>query len=69
MAPEFDHKALIASLPTQERQALLEQSDIQGLRHFGLHAGAIVTVGTLIAFKCCFTQHWGCLVWFWDRLY
>ena len=45
----FDHKVLISNLSAQERQTLLAQDDFHGLRHFGLHAGAISFVGALIA--------------------
>lgn len=46
--PDFDHKALIAGLSPDIRQSLLEQTDADGLRHFALHAGAIVFCSVLI---------------------
>lgn len=46
---DFDHKKLIANLSSDDRKSLLEQSDAPGMRHFAVHAGAIVLCAALIA--------------------
>ena len=46
---EFDHKALIASLSSDERRSLLAQTDRHGLIRFALHFGTIVVLAMLIA--------------------
>ena len=46
---DFDHKALISNLSSEDRNLLLEQTDRHGLRHFALHAGGTVLCGFLIA--------------------
>ena len=44
----FDHNKLLGNLSPNDRKSLREQSDIQGLRRFALHGGAIALCGTLI---------------------
>lgn len=44
----MDHKALIASLPADERRRMLERSDAKGLMHLTVHWGLIAVVGWLI---------------------
>ena len=51
---DIDHITIISNLTTEEREALQEQTDSHGLRHFSLHAGAIVLCGFLIAIKVLF---------------
>lgn len=46
-----DHKAFLGALPAAERARLTERSTAAGLRHLAGHAGAILTVGTLIALR------------------
>ncbi len=48
---DIDHKTIISNLTAQEREALQEQTDFHGLRHFSLHTGAIVLCGALIVHK------------------
>ena len=45
----MDHKALIASLPAEERAALQEKSDLPGLIRLAVHWGLIGLIGWLIA--------------------
>ncbi len=44
----LDHKALIASLPAEQRARMLEKSDAAGLMHLAVHWGLIVLIGWLI---------------------
>jgi fatty acid desaturase len=44
----MDHKALIASLPADERQRMLERSDAKGLLHLAVHWGLIAFIGWLM---------------------
>ena len=41
----MDHKALIASLPAEQRKAMLQRSDAKGLAHLAVHWGLIGLVG------------------------
>jgi len=45
----MDHKAFVAGLEPGLKATLTEKSDGAGLRHLGLHGGAIVLVGLWIA--------------------
>lgn len=45
----MDHRALIASLPADERQRLMRRSDRPGLVQLALHGGGILGLGGLIA--------------------
>lgn len=45
---EVDHKSLIRSLTAEQRAALLERSDLAGLRHLAMHLGAIGVTTALI---------------------
>jgi fatty acid desaturase len=47
----MDHSDVIASLTREERNRLSARSDVPGAIHLGLHWGAILVVGTLIAAK------------------
>lgn len=44
----MDHKALIASLPADQRKTMLEKSDAAGLTHLAAHWGLIGLIGWLI---------------------
>jgi fatty acid desaturase len=44
-----DHKAFLASVPPEAREALTRTSDAAGLRHLAVHLGLIVICGGLIA--------------------
>ena len=45
------HAAFLAALPAAEKARLQERSDAAGLRHLALHAGAILLMGGLIAWR------------------
>ncbi len=45
----MDHREFVAALPTHLRDAMTARSDWPGLRHLGLHLGAILGLGGLIA--------------------
>ena len=45
----MDHKAFLASLPPDLREAMVERSDAPGLWHLGLHLGLVAALGGLIA--------------------
>lgn len=49
MTPPPDHKAVLATIPVPERQAMQRRSDGAGLRHLALHLGALATT-TLFLF-------------------
>ncbi|MEM9141121.1 MAG: fatty acid desaturase, partial [Pseudomonadota bacterium] len=51
----MDHKALIASLPVEERAMLCRRSDRAGLVQAGLHLGLIIAGGAYVA--------WGLPLW------
>ena len=44
-----DHRAFLASVPADLREAMTARSDGPGLRHLAGHVGAILVVGALIA--------------------
>jgi fatty acid desaturase len=44
-----DHRTFLAALPPAVREAMVERSNGPGLRHLGLHLGAILALGGLIA--------------------
>ena len=46
-----DHKAVLAGLTADEREALIARSDAAGLRHLGGHVGAIAVGATLIGLR------------------
>lgn len=48
---ELDHRALIGRLSRDERRTLLERSDRRGLLQLAGHWGAILAVGSLIAWR------------------
>jgi fatty acid desaturase len=48
MSDEFDHKALLASLSSEQRQSLLEKSDKAGLLHLMLYLSMVVVGAALI---------------------
>jgi Fatty acid desaturase len=45
----MDHREFVATLPADLREAMTTRSDWPGLRHLGLHLGAILALGGLIA--------------------
>lgn len=45
----MDHKAWLATLPSEVKADLTTRSDAAGLRHLALHLGLIIAGGTLIA--------------------
>lgn len=47
----MDHRDIIASLTPEERSRLTAKSDVAGLVQLGVHWGAIVVIGSLIAAK------------------
>lgn len=47
----MDHREIVTSLSQEQRDRLTERSDIPGLPLLFLHWGAIIALGTLIAFK------------------
>lgn len=55
----MDHKALLQSLSTDEKAALIRRSDAAGLTHLAAHLGLILLLGTLIALQVPF---WGLLL-------
>jgi fatty acid desaturase len=55
----MDHRTFMTDLDADARAALLVRSDVAGLRHLGLHLGAIGACGTAIALGVPF---WGVLV-------
>ena len=48
--PELDHKTLIASLTSEQRRALLAQTDRDAIVRFSLHFGGIICLAALIEF-------------------
>jgi fatty acid desaturase len=46
---EADHRAVVAALSHEERQAITEQSDRPGLIRFGVHVGLVAVLGVWIA--------------------
>ncbi len=47
----MDHRALIASIPPQEKDRLQERSDIAGLRHLSLYVLMLLATSSGIAFQ------------------
>jgi fatty acid desaturase len=45
----MDHREFVATLPADLREAMTVRSDWPGVRHLGLHLGAILGLGGLIA--------------------
>lgn len=46
---EADHRAVVAALSHEERQAITGQSDLPGLARFGVHFGLVLALGAWIA--------------------
>jgi fatty acid desaturase len=46
---EADHRAVVAALSHEERQAITAKSDLPGLLRFGIHFGLVVALGAWIA--------------------
>src|SRR5262245_40421646 len=49
--PAMDHREIVTSLSQEQRDHLIEKSDLPGLPLLGLHLGGILVFGVLIAVK------------------
>lgn len=47
----MDHRTIIASLTSEERNRLTSKSDLAGLLQLAVHWGAIILLGWLIAVR------------------